>query len=149
MHKKHGVLLPFGGHIELNETAYGAVEHELREESGYSLQQLTILQPTERIRNLEGIVVHPQPVLVNTHSVSDTHYHSDLAYAFVATEDAAGTPEDGESADIRWINRDDLLKLGSKEIYNNTRQVYLHILDVSLSNWEQVPADSFNTTSAP
>ena len=34
LHRKIGKYLQFGGHVELNETPWQAVVHELREESG-------------------------------------------------------------------------------------------------------------------
>lgn len=46
VHKKLGKLLPPGGHIELDETPWAAMLHELREEAGYDAGQLLVLQPT-------------------------------------------------------------------------------------------------------
>ncbi len=50
--------------MELNETPWQAVAHELTEETGYELGQLSILQPVDRIESLPKIVVHPAPVLI-------------------------------------------------------------------------------------
>lgn len=48
-HKKTGKYMQFGGHIELDETPWQAVRHELMEESGYDLSDLQILQPMQRL----------------------------------------------------------------------------------------------------
>lgn len=39
MHRKLGMLLPPGGHVELDETPWAAMAHELTEESGYTLDE--------------------------------------------------------------------------------------------------------------
>lgn len=90
MHKKLSRLLTVGGHIELDETPWQAIAHELQEESGYSLNELLVLQPKERLAGLSGVVMHPYPVVMNTHNVAPGHDHSDTGYAFVATANPAG-----------------------------------------------------------
>jgi 8-oxo-dGTP pyrophosphatase MutT (NUDIX family) len=49
-HQKLGSYMQFGGHVELNETPWQTVIHELREESGYDIDQLQILQPKQRLK---------------------------------------------------------------------------------------------------
>lgn len=41
-HRKLHKLLPIGGHVELNESPWQAIAHELDEESGYSMSQLMV-----------------------------------------------------------------------------------------------------------
>lgn len=148
MHRKLHKLLPVGGHIELNETPWQAIAHELTEESGYLLEQMDILQPPHRIERVDGIVAHPYPILANTHDITADHFHSDTAYALVAQGDPQGTPDEGESLDIRWLSRRELDALTSDDIWENTRQAYRHILDTALAQWEHVPASSFFAQSA-
>jgi 8-oxo-dGTP diphosphatase len=42
-HRKRGLLMQPGGHVERAEDPWAAVAHELREESGYDLDQLLLL----------------------------------------------------------------------------------------------------------
>ena len=42
MHRKIGKLAQIGGHIELNETPWQSIAHELEEESGYTLENATL-----------------------------------------------------------------------------------------------------------
>lgn len=42
-HKKIEVLMQIGGHIELDETPWQTVAHELEEESGYTPYELTVV----------------------------------------------------------------------------------------------------------
>lgn len=144
-HKKLSKLLPVGGHIELNETPWGAMAHELTEESGYSLSELDVLQPPLRIKSLEGVVLHPHPVVVQTHAITSEHFHTDMSYLFVAEAHPRGKRAAGESDDIRWLTRDGIERLSDNEIYNNTRQTCLAILDQFLDKWQPIPAKVFVT----
>src|SRR4051812_49824476 len=66
-HRKLGKYLQFGGHIELNENPWAAITHEIAEESGYGIDQLTILQPTTLLKKVSGVQMHPLPVSYLTH----------------------------------------------------------------------------------
>lgn len=107
-HKKVDKLMAIGGHIELSETPWQAVAHELEEESGYELEELRIFQPTVDVLDMKNCVVHPTPFVVNTHNVGDEHYHSDLCYGFLAEQLPDNNVAEGESADIRWLTIDEL-----------------------------------------
>jgi 8-oxo-dGTP diphosphatase len=143
MHRKHHRLLPIGGHIELLETPWQAAAHELTEESGYSLDELSILQPRMRLSALEGAVLHPYPVALDTHTAAPDHFHSDTVYAFVAHDDPKGSIGNGESADIRWVTRAQLDALHEPAIFLNAKILYTYTLDVCLKDWDQVDTASF------
>lgn len=144
MHKTLKTLLPVGGHIELNETPWAAIGHELQEESGYSLGDLQILQPAQRIMMLDGAVVHPQPFVVNTHAVAPEHFHTDASYLLLAQTEPRGERAEGESEDIRWLTRDGIERMGSDKLLASTRQICLAIFDVFLGEWQPVETDVFS-----
>lgn len=108
MHRKMGKLMQAGGHIELSETPWQSITHELVEETGYTLSELKVAQHTaERIE--QGVNInHPVPFCMNTHSVGNEHSHSDLCYGFVAEGPAAQLPAGGESVDLRWLSLADM-----------------------------------------
>lgn len=145
MHKKLGMWMQPGGHIELDENPWQAVLHEIEEETGYELGQLMILQPSLRLKTLTGAVLHPQPVIHNTHDFNhqSTHKHTDVAYAFVANGSPTGKPHEGESTDFRWVNIDQLRALGHTEILRNVQETADFILTQVLSKWEPVELSSF------
>ena len=143
LHKKHGILMQVGGHIELDETPWQAMAHELVEESGYELSQLSILQPKQSLKSLNTAVLHPIPFSMNTHVINQDHKHMDHAYAFVASESPTKLPKDGESADLRWLTRAELVGLDAAQTIENVRQSYLFILNQIVDNWEPVPAADF------
>lgn len=145
-HKKFNMLLGFGGHIELDETPWAAMAHELYEESGYSINELLVLQPKLRMPLLPGIVVHPQPLFMNTHELAfpKDHFHSDTVYAFVAKDEPGKQPDEGESQHLAWYTRDQITALPPDEIWDNTRAAVLAIFDTFLQQWESVPAADFS-----
>ena len=143
MHRKLNILLPVGGHVELSETPWQAIAHELIEESGYSLDQLDILQPKSRIRKMTKVVQHPYPLSMNTHDIPTNHFHTDIAYAFVASNNPTTSAEEGESLEFQWLNSDELSKLPSVSIFDNTREVYQFVLNEALKTWDRVATNSF------
>lgn len=143
MHRKLSILLPVGGHVELDETPWQAISHELQEESGYTLNDLTILQPTSRIKHLEGVVQHPYPVSMNTHLIGLDHFHSDTEYAFVALAVPSKPISNGGSTDIRWLTKVELNNLDKTLINSNIKEIYNFIFDTALESWEQVSATEF------
>lgn len=143
LHRKLSQLMPVGGHIELDETPWQATVHEIKEESGYSIGQLAILQPKERIKNMDISVMHPYPVALNTHPIGDDHYHSDISYAFITDQEPAGTVATGESTDIRWLTRAELNELDASEVASGVKEVYDFIFDVCLEQWDRVSVKDF------
>lgn len=143
MHKKLNILLPVGGHVELDESPWQAISHELSEESGYQLSQLRVLQPRSRINKMTKVVQHPYPLSMNTHDIPGGHYHTDIEYGFVTTEEPSLNVEENESADLRWVTRTELDELKPDSIFDNTREVYEFVFDEALDSWEQVSVDYF------
>lgn len=138
MHRKLNALLPIGGHVELTESPWQAIAHELCEESGYSLAELTLLQPRQRLERLSDVVLHPYPVAMNTHDYSPSHFHSDTAYAFVTQSGPKAAVQVGESSDLRWLSRAELNALAEPDIFANTKEIYNFVLDACLPDWERV-----------
>lgn len=145
-HRKLGVLLPFGGHVELNETVWQAAAHELLEESGYTLAELSVMQPPLRITSSGKSVVHPQPVLLNTHTFETVpgHYHADAVFLCTAVNTPLLKPGQDESADIQALTRSEIVSLTDSEMYADTRNTAIALLDDFIAAWEPVPATNFS-----
>lgn len=146
MHKKIGKLMQIGGHIELNETPWAAVAHELEEEGGYRLDEVEVVQYTaDRIVDA-GNVSHPTPFAMNTHNVGNEHYHSDICYGFITHGKPAENMADGESEDLRWMTLDSLRKAGkSGEALQDVCNIYTFLIE-HLATYARVPAIDFSIT---
>lgn len=141
LHRKLGRYFQFGGHIELNETPWQAVIREITEESGYLPEQLQVLQPPGMLEmaNTPGLVRHPYPVDYNTHQFKDdTHFHTDTAYAFVASAPPAQSPEETESQDIQLFTLDQLAHPNVELLVPYTISVASYILKVAYVDWKRV-----------
>lgn len=143
MHKKHQRFLPVGGHIEVDETPWQAVAHELVEESGYELARTQVLQPVQRLRHMSRATLHPQPLALNTHAISEDHFHSDIAYALYVEDEPTRPLADGESADIRWLSSKEIEQLNDTEIFANTREVCKYVMD-NFDDWELIQSNDFS-----
>ena len=145
VHKKLGVLLQTGGHIEVTETPWQAVCHEITEETGYKLDQLKILQPPVRIKSLTGASLHPQPVVHNTHNFDPEgiHKHTDISYAFITEGDPQNRPDEGESVIFRWVDVAELRAIETNKIFENVREIGKFVLTEILSKWEAVDLTDF------
>lgn len=137
MHRKIQKYMQVGGHIELEETPWQAIAHELEEESGYSLSELEIYQPLYMPRAARSGIVHPTPVFIDTHQPTPGHYHTDIRYAFLAKDMPKSRPAQGESEDVRWYTLDELRKepfvlkdiVESYElIHDIVRKSYMHLV---------------------
>ena len=144
MHRKIGKLMQIGGHIELTETPWQSLAHELVEESGYSLDELQVVQHTaDRVMEVASIN-HPTPFCVNTHSVGNGHFHSDLCYGFVANAPAKNAPAEGESADIRWLTISEMEAAVQKnEALEDMMQIYKYLVR-HLGTYALVAATDFS-----
>lgn len=141
MHKKLHIWLQFGGHIELNETPWQAIAHELKEETGYDMPQLKILQPHQRLRKATGSSVHPVPLSYLTHPFGDIdHYHTDVAFAFVANEPPAHSVGKNEVSDFIYVGRSEL---DNQNIHEGIREIALFLFDEALPDWEAVNTNEF------
>ncbi len=145
-HKKLGRLMQPGGHVELHETPWQAVLHEISEETGYDIAQLQVMQPADRLKHMSGEAkLHPVPMTHSTHKYSKDvdHYHTDSNYLFVTDELPAGKPLDDESAELRWLTCEELKALEPHMTFENIREVGLHMFAAYLNSWERVDIKTF------
>lgn len=136
MHKKVQTLMQIGGHIELNETPWQAIAHEVQEESGYSLDELRLLQYTKDFVKDDMNITHPVPFSVNTHLVRLSeaqggydHFHSDLCYGFLAKGLPSAEVNGDESNDFRWLTLAELQSAAKKgEALADVANLYAFLL---------------------
>ena len=120
--------------------------HEITEETGYHPDQLQVLQPTQRLKSLNGAILHPSAVCQNTHRFNQEleHWHTDTAYAFTTNSEPAGKPDDKESTDLRWLSEQELKEVPAGAMPENVREIALYILSDCLPDWEALPLNTFS-----
>ncbi|HSW99524.1 MAG TPA: NUDIX domain-containing protein [Patescibacteria group bacterium] len=139
-----------GGHVELDESPWSAVLHEVAEESGYVTGQLRVLQSQNRIKNLgRDAILLPQPVCVMAYELAahKDHFHSDMVYAFIASSEPKRKLEDDESAETDYFDRSELVALPDEVIPDNVRNVAIFVLDECFPHWEAIDADDFRLSA--
>jgi 8-oxo-dGTP pyrophosphatase MutT (NUDIX family) len=144
-HKKLNKLLQIGGHVETNENPWQAMIHEIREETGYDIHQLKILQSAPNLEQNpnSNATYWPMPILCNTHRFGGIdHFHDDLSFAFLATELPSGEPDEGESRDFHWVNLAELNALTNDEIVENSQEISRYVLE-NFATWRAEDVDKF------
>lgn len=143
MHRKIDMLMQAGGHIELNQTPWQAMAAELKDETGYDLTDITILQ-WSLPPIISRAITHPGPLLMNTHNAGEGHFHSDICYGFVARSEPPRSTAEGESKDLRWLSLSDLQVLAAQgDALQDVVEIYEYLLD-SRSSMIELPATDFS-----
>lgn len=144
-HKKLGRLMQIGGHVELAETPWSALAHEVAEESGYDLDQLDVLQVLALDVETRGAVRHPTPFLVNTHRLPRDHLHTDLCYAFVTDQAPRHGVGEGESHALTWPTLEELTaEVGPGGALADVAEFYRVVLEQVMPVARALPATSFS-----
>ena len=107
MHKKLGIWLQPGGHVELHEDPIEAVMREAKEESGLDVE--LVGKAPESMETKFGARELMAPRYMNRHFFDEahTHEHIDMVYFARAKSDAA-VPEEG-GGEVRWLTKEELL----------------------------------------
>ncbi|HZM64265.1 MAG TPA: NUDIX domain-containing protein [Candidatus Saccharimonadales bacterium] len=148
-HKKLHVWMPFGGHVELNETPWAAVAHELLEESGYNLQQLQLLQPPDALVDFQDVsIAHPLPFIFGTHPFDGkiAHYHTDASFLFATKQEPQHEIDESESSALQLFSSQEIQNIPSSKILQNVRVAVLYAFDL-LRKWRAVDALAYSVGS--
>jgi 8-oxo-dGTP pyrophosphatase MutT (NUDIX family) len=105
LHKRLGIWLQPGGHLDPGEDPADAAHREAREETG-----LDVRHPANGPR-LVHVDVHPGP---------RGHTHLDLRFLLEA-DDADPAPPPGESQDVRWFTWDEAIAVADEGLVGALR----------------------------
>ena len=92
-------------------------------------------------------LMHPTPVLLNTHSPYPGHFHSDIVMAMVAHGDPAEKPRPGESQELQWVSPDEFAALPGAE--PDAVMIMTMIVERVADSWLAIPATRWSLADAP
>ena len=93
-HKRLGMWIQPGGHIEAGETPWDAARRESEEETGL---------------HFAGWAGEAPLLHLDVHPGGQGHVHLDLRYALRVEGDRTPAPPEGESQDVRWFDWDEAI----------------------------------------
>lgn len=144
-HRRIGSWFQPGGHVEISENPWQAIAHELQEETGFELEDLYVLQASEPLLELREIA-HPVPILYRSHRYTNSepaHYHTDATYGFKAKYAPRKLPAEGESQELEWFSKEELLSLPNTEIHPDVRDIAIALL-AKLDEFKLLEASSYS-----
>jgi len=115
-HKKYGVWLPPGGHVDENELPCKAVLREIFEETGVRAQVISTARDTD-IPVADYELPLPMEILLEDTENNGLHNHIDMIYLCHA-EDSELAPQESEIDDIGWFSLGQIMEL---ETFDNVR----------------------------
>ena len=123
MHKKGGMWLQPGGHIDGNELPHEAALREVEEETGFEVNLINIGDQNDYE---EESVDLPVPFKVNTHKIKKGHWHCDFAF-LAEVEEKKEASHSHEHEGLKWFSKEDLKKQDSK-IPENVKKTALEAI---------------------
>lgn len=98
-HRKLGVWLCPGGHIELDEDPVEAVHREVMEETGLRVK-LYGIRPKFEDANAVSLI---RPTWLDIHRITDTHRHTCFYWAAKPLGDGSVRLAESEHSEIEWF----------------------------------------------
>ena len=102
-HRRFGMWLPFGGHIELNEDPVQALHREAREETGFEIEIVAERPAIDQ----QGVHVLPAPETLLLHEIGDGRALVDLVY-YVRPVNGTVRQSNAEHSGMGWFDREAL-----------------------------------------
>lgn len=103
-HKKLGIWLPPGGHIELDEDPNQAALREAKEETGFDVEIIGNPHLPETPKDGSKDLI--PPIFLNRHNFNETHEHVDMVYFARPIGGALQAEEEG--GEIGWFDESEI-----------------------------------------
>lgn len=125
LHKKLGVWLPPGGHVEPNETPDAAVLREIFEETGVRANLPATNEPRSCADEWAFVLPSPIAVFLEDIGCNGDHFHIDLIYRCRA-DGQTGQRNPAETDALGWFAKEEIETLN---MYHNARSIVLHEIE--------------------
>ena len=123
LHKKLGIWLPVGGHIDRDELPQVAALREIKEESGLDV---TLYNPDKQIKMSDAKqLLRPMHILLE--DINQFHQHIDFIY-YATSESDTLRPQNGETTNLKWLTSEEIKNL--KSIPENVKVLSLEAIDL-------------------
>lgn len=130
IHKKHKSLFPLGGHMLPNELPHETAIREAYEESGLNIE----LMSDEKELGMTRVKQLLNPRYTLLENIGHEVENIDFIY-FALSETDKVNPIKGESEDLYWMSREDILQ--SDNIKEHIRIMALEALEACNENEEE------------
>ena len=102
-HKKLGMWLPVGGHVEENELPTQCAVREAMEEAGIDIELIG------KEENFERVMTMAHPKIMQLEDVEPGHQHIDLIY-FAKLKDKSQKIKNNDPGinDVKWFSKEEL-----------------------------------------
>ncbi|HWP61352.1 MAG TPA: NUDIX domain-containing protein [Candidatus Paceibacterota bacterium] len=118
-HKKLGIWLPPGGHVELDEDPIQAAIREAKEETGLDIELVGESRKYNTPYASQDLV---RPRFLNKHFFDTSRTHEHVNLAFLARAHSADARHEVEGGEMKWFSADEL----SDPQYNIVADVQHH-----------------------
>ncbi|MDA3730254.1 NUDIX domain-containing protein [Niameybacter massiliensis] len=118
-HKKAQILLPVGGHIELNELPEETAKREALEETGIEIELYDIDSLKDKNIDNEREKVLINPIHTIWGEIEKGHEHIDFVFYATSMTDEL-RPQEDESLNLRWYSEKELKEIKDhllKDVY--------------------------------
>lgn len=103
LHKKLGIWIPVGGHVDRDELPEVAALREAKEESGLDVKLYNSDKPIETGEVKQLI----RPVHILLENINPFHQHIDFIY-YATSESDRLNPQHGETTNLKWFTGDEI-----------------------------------------
>ncbi|WP_455383683.1 NUDIX hydrolase [Salinispira pacifica] len=136
-HRKLGLVLPLGGHIEPGELPDEAALREVREESGFEVELLHAppVWPLTDVRQLA------RPVALLLEDISPGHQHIDLIYIATLKDqpDHPSHPPGSGTEELMWLSATEIETVEMPENVRSLARYALEIVENGSADGRRLP----------
>lgn len=122
LHKKLGIWIPVGGHIDRDELPEDAAVREIKEESGLDV---ALYDPDKKI-DMGDVRQLARPTHILLENINQFHQHIDFIYYATSGSDVLN-PQNGETANLKWFSSEEIKVLDAP---GNVRPLALEAINL-------------------